>query len=181
MVKTQGRRGEVTAELHTDFPERFAERKRLFALDLQGQRREFQLEEFWPHQDRMVLKFAGIDSISEAETLVGCELQIPQVERAELEAGAAYVGDLIGCTVLTVEGAARELGRVEDVDFTAGEAPLLVVRAGKRELLVPFASEFVRSLDTAAKRIEMALPEGMLDLDAPLSEDEKREQKGGSQ
>ena len=177
MVKTQGRRGEVAAELHTDFPERFAERKRLFLVDDQGQRREFRLEEFWPHQDRMVLKFAGIDSISDAETLVGCEVQIPRAERAALESGAVYVGDLVGCTVVALEASGpRELGQVADVDFTAGEAPLLVVRSGNKECLLPFASEFVKTLDTAAQRIEMALPDGMLDLDAPLSTEEKREQ-----
>ncbi len=149
----------------------------MFALDAQGQRRELRVEEFWPHQGRIVLKFAGVDSISEAETLVGCEIQIPEAERVELEAGAAYTADLVGCAVFALEGDGfRELGRIDDVDFSAGEAPLLVVRAGKRELLLPFAAEFIRSLDTAAKRIEMALPEGMLELDAPLTADEKREQ-----
>ncbi len=178
MVKTQGRRGEVAAELLTDFPERFAERKQLFAFDTQGQRCEMELQEFWPHQGRMVLKFAGVDSISDAETLVGCEIQIPRAQRAELEPGAAYISDLVGCTVFALEPAGvRELGKVDDVDFSAGEAPLLVVRAGKRELLLPFATAFVRSLDTGAKRIEMALPEGMLELDAPLSEEEKRQQR----
>ncbi len=150
----------------------------MFAVDTQGQRRELRVEEFWPHQRRMVLKFAGVDSISEAETLVGCEIQIPQAERVELEPGAAYVSDLVGCTVFALEAAGiRELGKVEDVDFSAGEAPLLVVRAGKRELLLPFATEFVKSLDTPAKRIEMVLPAGLLELDAPLSEEEKQQQR----
>ncbi len=180
-MKTQGRRGEVAAELHTDFPERFAERRRLFALDDQGHRRELRLEEFWPHQDRMVLKFAGIASISDAETLVGCEVQIPCEERADLEPGSAYVDDLVGCTVVALgaEGG-RELGTVEDVDFSAGEAPLLNVRGGRKEYLLPFASAYVKLLDTAGRRIEMDLPEGMLDLNAPLSEAEKREHKKGN-
>ena len=177
-MKTQGRRGEVAAELHTDFPERFAERRRLFALDAQGRRRELQLEEFWPHLGRMVLKFAGVDSISDAETLIGCEIQIPRAERAALDPGASYVSDLIGCTVVALgpEGP-RELGRIEDVQFGAGEAPLLTVRAGRKEYLLPFAVEYVISVDTQGRRIEMALPEGMLDLDAPLSAEEKREQQ----
>lgn len=150
----------------------------MFALDKQGQRRELQVEEFWPHQGRIVLKFAGVVSIGDAETLVGCEIQIPQAERVELEPGAAYVSDLVGCTVFALErGGVRELGKVDDVDFSAGEAPLLVVRAGKRELLLPFATEFVKSLDTSAKRIEMVLPEGLLELDAPLSDEEKQQQR----
>ncbi len=177
-MKTQGRRGEVAAELHTDFPERFAQRRRLFALDEQGRRRELQLEEFWPHQGRMILKFAGVDSIGDAETLIGCEIQIPRAERAQLEPGAAYISDLVGCAVVAVGRAGtRELGRIEEVQFGAGEAPLLAVRAGAKEYLLPFAAEYLQSVDMQARRIVMALPEGMLDLDAPLSAEEKREQQ----
>ncbi len=129
----------------------------------------------------MVLKFAGVDSISEAETLIGCEIQIPRAERVQLEPGASYVSDLIGCTIVALgpEGS-RELGRVEDVQFGAGEAPLLTLRSGRKEYLLPFAAEYLRSVDTQARRIEMALPEGMLDLDAPLSAEEKREQRKGN-
>ncbi|HEY1273084.1 MAG TPA: ribosome maturation factor RimM, partial [Terriglobales bacterium] len=118
MVKTQGRHGEVAAELHTDFPERFAERKRIFALDEKGRRRELEIEEFWPHKGHIALKFASVESISEAETLVGCELQIPSAERVSLEPGAVYVSDLVGCTVLDGES---EIGVVKDVRFGAGE------------------------------------------------------------
>ncbi len=153
----------------------------MFALDELEHRRELQLEDFWPHQGRMVLKFAGVDSISDAETLVGCEVQIPLADRAELEPGASYIADLVGCSVFVVESeGARELGRVEDVQFGAGEAPLLSVRAGKREYLLPLANEYLRSLDVRARRIEMVLPEGMLELDAPLSEEEKRQQRNGN-
>ena len=100
MLGPQGRRGEVLAELHTSFPERFAERRELSALAANGTRRELQLEEHWFHKGGVVLKFAGVESISDAELLAGMELQIPQEQRAELEAGAAYVSDLVGCEVL---------------------------------------------------------------------------------
>lgn len=175
MIKPQGRRGEVAAELHTDFPERFAERKRLFALDLSGVRRELQLESFWPHKDRVVLKFAGVDTIEAAEQLVGVEIQIRGEERAPLDPGSAYVSDLVGCE-LVANGA--PVGKIADVQFGAGDAPLLVVGRGKDERLIPFAEEFVKNLDLGAKRMEMSLPEGLLELNAPLSEDEKREQRG---
>lgn len=175
MVKAQGRRGEVAAELHTDFPERFAERKRVFALLAGGSRRELRIEEFWPHKGRMVLKFAGIDSIEQAEELRGCEIQIPAAERAPLEPGSAYVGDLVGCVVFDSD---TEVGTVKHVQFGAGEAPLLVVAGAKgRELLVPLAEAYLKAMDIAGKRIAMELPEGMLELDAPLSKEEKRRQK----
>ncbi len=180
MVKTQGRRGEVAVDVLTDFPERFAEPGRVFVLAESGERRELRLEGSWPHKQRLVLKFVGVDSISDAEALAGCEIQIPASERAPLEEGAAYVADLAGCEVL-VGGAAlggerRTVGTVRDVQFGAGEAPLLVVRSGKEEFLIPFAQAYLRRVDVGAKKIEMELPEGMLELDAPLSKNEKDEQ-----
>ena len=179
MARTQGRLGEVAAEVLTDFPERFAGRQRVFALHERGLRRELHLEAFRPHQGRLLLKFADVDSISAAEELVGCEIQIPRSERAELEPGSSYVGDLVGCVVLvsSAGGAARELGAVTDVQFGAGEAPLLVVRRGEREYLIPFAQEYLRTVDIKAKRLEMLLPKGMLELDAPLTKEEKEAQQ----
>ena len=173
MIKTQGRRGEVAAELHTDFPERFEKRRRIFALKTDGGRQELQLESFWPQRDLMVLKFAGVDSISGAEMLVGCELQIPVGERAELEPGSAYVSDLAGCTVFDGE---REIGKVADVQFGAGEAPLLIVK-GAKEYEIPFAKAYLTSVDVAHKQIRMQLPDGMLDVNAPLTAEEKERQK----
>ena len=177
VVKTQGRKGEVAALLLTDFPERFATRKRLFLLpEGQGeQRREMELEDHWFHKGGVVLKFLGVDSISQAEELAGCEVQIPRAERAPLEEGSFYVSDLIGCTV--TDGG-REIGKIEDVQFGAGEAPLLVVRGeGKKEYLVPLAAAYIEKLAPKEKRLEMKLPEGMLELDAPLSREEKDRQK----
>lgn len=174
MVKTQGRRGEVAAELHTDFPELFEARKRVYALDASGSRRELHIEEFWPHKGRVVLKFAGVDSIEDAEKLRDCEIQIPVAERASLQEGSAYVSDLVGCAVFD---RGRKIGAVRDLQFGAGEAPLLVIGSEDgRELLVPFAIQYLKSMDVAACRIDMDLPEGMLELDAPLSQEEKKRQ-----
>jgi len=171
VVKPQGRVGEVSAELFTDFPERFAERRHLFALGTTGNRRELELEDFWPHKGRMILKFAGIDDIDAAASLTGAEIQIPREQRAQLEEGSFYVSDLVGCRVFASTGSAevRELGPVTDVVFGAGEAPLLQVREGARELLIPFVESYTKTVDLAGRRIELVLPEGMLELDAPLS------------
>jgi 16S rRNA processing protein RimM len=161
VTKTQGRKGEVAALLLTDFPERFATRKRLFALDRQNRRSELELEDHWFHKGGVVLKFAGVDSISQAEALIGCEIQIPRAERAELAGDSVYVSDLVGCVV---SDAGREIGRIENVQFGSGEAPLLVVK-GTKEVLVPFAAEFIESLDLEHKRLAMKLPAGLLDLE----------------
>lgn len=173
VLKPQGRKGEVAAGLFTDFPELFASRKRLFALDASGHRRELELEDHWPHKGHVILKFKGIDSISAAEALAGCEIQIPRSERAALQGDAVYVSDLIGCMVYD---SGREVGRIEDVQFGAGEAPLLVVK-GAKEYLVPFAGQYLEKILPEQKRIEMKLPEGMLELDAPVTAAEKQRQR----
>ena len=179
MLGPQGRRGEVLAKLHTDFPERFEERRQLSGLAANGDRRELQVEEHWFHKGGVVLKFAGVETISDAEQLAGLELQVPLEQRAELEEGAAYVSDVVGCEVW-IRNAQQLLGTVSEVQFGAGEAPLLVVRAkigAEQEILVPYAEEFLKSADFRQRRIEMELPEGLLALESPLSGEEKQRQK----
>jgi 16S rRNA processing protein RimM len=180
VAKTQGRHGEVAATLLTDFPELFETRRKLFALGDSGrtkqsgaaERRRLDLDEHWFHKGMVVLKFAGVDSISDAETLVGSEIQIPRSERAALGSDEFYVSDLIGCTVMD---SGREIGRIKDVQFGSGEAPLLVIE-GEKEYLVPFAAAYIEKIALEQKRLEMKLPEGLLELDAPLNQEEKQRQ-----
>jgi 16S rRNA processing protein RimM len=176
IVKTQGRRGEVAAEVLSDVPERFAAGMKLFALPKsEDSRREVEVEDLWSHKGLLVLKFRGIDSISDAELLVGSELQVPSAERAELEPDWNYVSDLIGCTVLDQ---AREIGRIEDVQFGAGEAPLLIVaNAVGKKFDVPFAQAYLEGVDVKRREVRMSLPDGMLEVNAPLTPEEKQHQQ----
>jgi 16S rRNA processing protein RimM len=176
VVKTQGRHGEVGAEVHSDVPERFSPGMKLLALPKsEDSRRELEVEDLWPHKGLLVLKFRGVDSMSDAELLVGSELQVPGAQRAHLEPGWNYVSDLIGCTVLD---RAREIGRIEDVQFGAGEAPLLIIAnsVGKR-FEVPFAEAYLESVDMGRRQLRMNLPEGMLEVNAPVTKEEKQEQQ----
>ena len=177
VVKTQGRHGEVAVEVHSDVPDRLRQGLRLFALAEDDIRRELKIEDAWQHKEFVVLKFAGIDSISDAEPLVGCELQVPRSERAPLEEGASYVSDLVGCELFD---RGRLVGSVSDVRFGAGEAPLLVVGSCKQELEIPFAQEFLVQVALEARRIEMKLPEGLLEVNAPLTDEEKKQQRASS-
>jgi len=175
VVKTQGRHGEVAAEVHTAVPDRFTEGMRLSALGANDTRKDLEIEGFWPHKGLVVLKFRGIDSISDAETLIGTELQIRRAERATLEQGWNYVSDLIGCVVLDH---GREIGRVEDVQFGSGEAPLLVLAAASgKKFDVPFAEGYLEKIDIAGKQLRMQLPDGMLEINAPLTAEEKQQQR----
>jgi 16S rRNA processing protein RimM len=162
--------------LHCDVPDRFRQGMRLWALPKEedGPRRELKIEELWPHKGYLVLKFEGVDSISEAEALIGSELQLPARERSKLEPGWAYVSDLVGCVVLDGD---HQIGSVADVQFGAGEAPLLIVKAGSKEYEIPYAEAYLKSADFAHKKIYMILPEGMLELNAPLTAEEKEQQR----
>lgn len=176
VVKTQGRYGEVAAELHSDVPDRFHNGMKLLALAESGdRRRELEVEGFWPHKGLLVFKFRGVDSISAAETLVGEELQVPCAERGQLERGWTYISDLVGCMVLDHD---REIGRLESVQLGAGEAPLLIVADGNgKKFDVPFAEAYLVAVDVKRKQVRMTLPEGMLEINAPMTAEEKQQQR----
>ena len=172
--RPQGRKGEVFAEILTDFPEKFAERRRLWLLPPNADPRPVELAAHWLHkaggQSGVVLHFAGVGSISEAEALAGMIVGVPFEERASLSEDEVHIADLIGCELLDVAGAeAAVVGRIENVDRSAGPnaadaVPLLIVRGSRGEVLVPFAKSYLRKLDVAENRVEMALPEGLLNL-----------------
>lgn len=161
-------------ELHSDVPERLQVGMKLWALLDPSRRRELKIEDLWQHKSQVILKFAGVDSISDAETLLGCEMQVPRSQRAELEPGWNYVSDLIGCMVFD---GSRAVGPIKQVRFGAGEAPLLVVETKAGEYEIPYADAYLAGVDLGKKEIHMFLPEGMLEVNAPLTAEEKREQK----
>jgi 16S rRNA processing protein RimM len=182
--RTQGRKGEVFAEILTDFPEKFAERRHLWLLrsassggggdvalkaGANENPREVELVHHWPHKGGIVLHFTGVDSISAAEELAGMIVAIPREERAVLAEDELYIGDLIGCSLVDVAGAEPVIvGEIEDVDRSAGPVAILVVRGKSTdEILIPFAKEYLRRVDVGAKRVEMALPEGLVDMNEP--------------
>jgi len=174
--RTQGRKGEVFAEVLTDFPEKFADRRKLWLLksssaagaDVSPHPPEITLLNHWMHKGGVVLHFAGVDSISAAEELAGCVVAIPREQRAQLDEGDVYIGDLIGCTLVDVAASQPVvIGEIDDVDRTAGPVAMLVVKGTDRtteEILIPFAKDYLRRVDVEAKRVEMALPEGLVDL-----------------
>ena len=170
--KPQGRKGEVFAEILTDFPDKFKERRQLWLLPPQGSApataqaaRQVELVNHWPHKGGVVLHFAGVDSITAAEALKGMTVAIPREARAALGEDEVYVGDLIGCELVDVAGSeAVRVGEIENVDRSGGAAPLLVVGGAKGEVLVPFTKSYLRKIDLDSRLVEMALPVGLVDL-----------------
>ena len=169
----------MLADILTDFPERFSERRELVLLSDNAKvpARQVTLENHWQHKNRVVLKFAGVDSISDAETLRGMDVAIPREQRAALENDSVYIDDLVGCQVFDLSrGEACAVGEIVDVDREITSTPLLVLRApgNKDKLLIPFVKAYLKKIDLDEKRIEMSLPEGLLTINAPPSKDESQ-------
>jgi 16S rRNA processing protein RimM len=128
--------------------------------------REVELKNHWLHKGGIVLHFAGVDSITDAEQLAGLVVAVPRSERVPLSEDEIYIGDLIGCTLFDVAppGGPVAVGQIEDVERAAGTAPMLIVRGASGEVLIPFAKIYLHKVDLDARRVEMALPEGLTDL-----------------
>jgi 16S rRNA processing protein RimM len=112
-VRTRGLKGEIVADLLTDFPERFEAIDRLIASSPTGQRRSVELEGYWFQKDRIILKLANVDSIEAAQELVGYEFCIPEAERVRLDENEYYDFELEGCFVRDIGG--RDIGKVQRV------------------------------------------------------------------
>jgi 16S rRNA processing protein RimM len=174
VVRPQGRRGEVLCDLFTDSPNQFKERPNVSLLGSDGLRRDAVVEDHWlpvgRSAGRIVLKLAGTESIQDAEDLGKSEVQIPAAERVALDEQTYYVNDLIGCVMTDGE---TEIGTVDDMHFPqdpqgrrieTAAAIFVVKRANGDEVMIPFANEFVANIDVDAKRIEMRLPQGLVDM-----------------
>jgi len=180
ILRPQGRRGEVAAQILTSFPERLTRLAFARLWDGKSAPRQTAVRSCRLTMSRggqAIFHFESSDSISDAEKLVGLEVQIPLSDRMPLPAGSYYVADLIGCEVREKarENAREEahekegpvIGRVRDVQFTGEDVagtPLLVLDSPGGEWLIPLAQEICVHVDTAAGRIEVVLPEGLRDL-----------------
>ena len=195
LLRPQGRKGELLAELLTDFPERFRDTPRVFLAkpDFAGtesEARPAHITNHWlpvgKNHGRIVLTFEGIDSISLAETLEGLDVIIPSTERIELDEDAEYIDDLLDCTVYDgPEPIGRPIGKVTAIDFPTtadgarrlpDAAPLLtVLTPAGDEVLIPYVQAFIVSISTESHRIEMNLPPGLLEINRGASELEGQE------
>jgi 16S rRNA processing protein RimM len=166
VLRPWGRRGQVAAEILTDFPERLNKLQRVWLTDSRGvsARREVSVVSCKLHCGQALFQFEGVGSIDDAEKLRGLEIQVPLSERAALPSGRYYISDLVGCEVWE-EGSAARLGVVRDVQPLAAEAWVLAVEMAQGgELLIPMAAEICTAIDTAARRISVRLPDGLREL-----------------
>jgi len=162
IVKVRGLRGEVVADLRTDFPDRFQNLKSLVGISSSGVKSSLQIEEQWFHGQRLVLKFAGFDSIEAAKELVGYDLAVPADDRIELPKDSFYEWELIDSLVETIDG--RQVGKVKEIMRTGGVELLTVIDEAGRDYLIPLAADIVVAIDKERKVIRIDPPEGLLEL-----------------
>lgn len=164
LIRTRGLRGELVADILTDFPERFDETETIFIVKPNGERAKSKLESFWFQKDRVVLKFVGVDSIEAAEEFVDSEVCVPESETVALEEDEFFDWELAGCAVETVEG--EKIGTVREIMRTGGTEILVVASAEdeKKDFLIPFAVEICVETDVENKLIRVDLPEGLLEF-----------------
>ena len=160
-VRTHGLKGEIVAELLTDFPERFEDVDELILVSPAGKRALGQLEGFWLQKNRVVLKLAGYDDVDRAKELVGYDFAVPESDRVPLEEDEFYDWELEGCTVKVDD---RSIGQVKSVLKTGGPEILVIADDAGKEQFVPLAAEIVVKIDTAARVILIDPPEGLLEL-----------------
>ena len=172
ILRTRGIRGELFASGHSSDPERYSSLASVVVFPKDGRpssgghRLEIEYAR-WIHK-RLVLKFRGIDSINEAQPLVGGAVCIPESQRRPLAQGEFYISDLVGCEVVEKESG-RPLGRVRFVQESAGASVLEVAPGGEgsNEILIPFNQTICVAVDVAGRRIEVDLPDGLLELNRP--------------
>ena len=161
-VKTRGLKGEIVADLLTDFPERFDDLLQLVAVAPNRERLILDLENKWFQKDRVILKFKGYDNIEASTPLIGYDFAVPEADRVALTEGSFYEWELEGCDVETTNGAI--VGSVIGVVPTGGVALLAIRNSEQREILVPMAESIVVEVDIEKKRIVIDPPEGLLEL-----------------
>jgi len=161
ITKSRGLRGELVADVLTDFPERFDALETVIALFASGERRELKIERFWFQKGRIIFKFSGFDSIEQAEALRGAEICVPESEAVELDTDEFFDWELTDCEVETIEG--EKIGVVKELMRTGG-TEILVVRGTEKEYLIPFAEAICIDVDIENKLIRVDLPEGLLDF-----------------
>ena len=186
ILRARGNKGEVAAEILTDFPERLTKLKEVFVGNAEGKNepRRVALKNCWlsqNHRGQAVFHFEGVESISDAEKFRGLEVLLPFEQRVTLPAGQYFVADLIGCSVFesaaltpvlssspcSLAEAPSLLGTVRDVQIPGEEisgTPLLEVETSRGEILIPLAVDICTKIDTKARRIDVVLPEGLRDL-----------------
>lgn len=163
--KAHGVRGEASVESWSDTPGRFDDLDSVTLVSPdESETREARIESVRTHGGRALVKFAGIETPEDVQLLRNWTLEIPEEQARELDEDEYFLHDLPGLVLVDAEG--RERGVVIDVYEGGGGILLNVKRPDGKTFELPFAADICTSIDLAAGRMVVSLPEGLDDLDA---------------
>ena len=167
VARAHGNRGQVIINPETDFPERRFRDGNVLHARVDGRARSFRIVAARFHAGRPLLLLGGVDTMTQAETLAGVELRVPEAELAALPPGTYYHHQLVGCAVRTADGA--PVGTVTAVQRAAGAHRLLVRPGGEAggkdaEIEVPLVASICVRVEPGQGLIVVDPPDGLLEL-----------------
>ncbi len=158
--RPHGVHGGLVVEPLSNVPGRFAPGTELVLVSADGRRQPVEVARSAPHGRRLLVSLVGYEDRDAVEPLRGAVLEVSRAATPSAPEGAFYYFELVGCECADLDRGG--LGTVSDV-IEDGGGLLLEVSDGARTLLVPFVRSFIRSVDIAGRRIELELPEGLID------------------
>jgi len=154
-------KGEVRIEQMLEEDDVFRPGRRVVLSAKTGAGLDTEIEFFRRQHGRCVIKLRAINSISEAEHYIGCEIKIDADTLPPPKEGWFYTFQLKGCRVVTIDG--QDVGTVTDV-LESGGNEILKVERDNKETLIPFAETYMKKIDPDQQRIEVDLPEDLRNL-----------------
>lgn len=159
VIKTHGLKGEISIHLDVDFPEEYENLESVFLLQ-KGKLVPFFIDTIQINGNKALVRLEDIDSIESASELVKSEIYLPLSFLPELRGEGYYYHDMVGCEVFEED---QLLGIVKEVIDLSGNELISVMKEGQ-ELLIPMKDEILKKVDIKSRRIDVELPDGLLDL-----------------
>ncbi|MEE9562910.1 MAG: ribosome maturation factor RimM [Thermoanaerobaculia bacterium] len=164
--RPHGLRGEILVDLQSDVPGRLAPGDRIEVVSKNGERSVAQVSERRQHPRGTLIRLEGVDDRSQADLLRGALFEVQRHQTPPAPDGSYYYFELVGCQC--VDSRQGELGQVTGV-VEDGGGLILEISDGRQRILIPFVRDYVRTLDVVDGRIELELPEGLVEACASTS------------
>jgi 16S rRNA processing protein RimM len=163
VVKAWGLKGELKIEPYADSMAIAAGSATVYLERAGSALIEYAVERARQAGSAWIVRLRDVQTVDQAERLIGCELLIPRSAAPTLPDDTYYQADLIGLRVVTEEG--RDLGRIVDI-LETGANDVYVVHGEGTEWLLPATKEVVRKVDLAQEIMLVRLLKGMIETEA---------------
>lgn len=154
VVTTHGVRGDIKVYPHTNVEDMFGKLKKIYIGD-----QEYKVSSTKYAKGCPVLNIDGLNTVEEAQKLIGKPVFADEENLPKLEADSFYLKDIIGCMAVSEQG--EEIGKITDVIFTGANDVYEISARADRKILVPAVKEFILNVNIKNKKITVKLIEGM--------------------